>query len=177
MSTEPRRVVVTGLGATTPVGGDVASTWEALLAGRSGVRTLEDDWYADLPVRFAGQRRRRSRARSSSAPRPASSTARSRSRSSPPARPGRDAGCPEVDPLRLGVVIASGIGGVVTLLDEYDILKTRGLDARLAADGPDAHAERPRRLGRPRPRRPGRRPHARLRLRLRRRGDRLRRST
>ncbi len=31
------RVVVTGLGATSPVGGDVGSTWEALLAGKSGV--------------------------------------------------------------------------------------------------------------------------------------------
>ena len=55
MTTEPRRVVVTGLGATTPVGGDVPSTWEGLLAGRSGVRTIEDDRFADLPVRFAGQ--------------------------------------------------------------------------------------------------------------------------
>ncbi|MDX6242483.1 MAG: 3-oxoacyl-[acyl-carrier-protein] synthase, partial [Frankiales bacterium] len=45
-------VVVTGLGATTPVGGDVASTWEGLLAGRSGVTLLEPDW-SELPVRLA----------------------------------------------------------------------------------------------------------------------------
>ena len=50
-------VVVTGFGATTPLGGDVASTWEALLAGRSGVGPLEQDWVArfDLPVRIAAQ--------------------------------------------------------------------------------------------------------------------------
>ena len=35
-----RRVVVTGLGATTPLGGDVGTTWSALLAGTSGVRLL-----------------------------------------------------------------------------------------------------------------------------------------
>ena len=37
-------VVVTGMGATTPLGGDVASTWDGLLNGRSGVRRLEADW-------------------------------------------------------------------------------------------------------------------------------------
>ncbi|MEO8330204.1 MAG: beta-ketoacyl synthase N-terminal-like domain-containing protein, partial [Candidatus Nanopelagicales bacterium] len=46
-------VVVTGLGATTPVGGDVSSTWEGLLAGRSGVRSLTQEWASELPVTFA----------------------------------------------------------------------------------------------------------------------------
>jgi len=49
------RVVVTGLGATTPLGGDAPSTWEALLAGRSGVRAIADEWAADLPVKIAAQ--------------------------------------------------------------------------------------------------------------------------
>ncbi len=44
MSTSTADVVVTGMGATTPLGGDVPSTWEALLAGRSGVSRLTDDW-------------------------------------------------------------------------------------------------------------------------------------
>src|SRR5580765_1907882 len=48
----PTDVVVTGLGATTPLGGDVASTWEAMLAGRSGVVALTADEFADLPVRI-----------------------------------------------------------------------------------------------------------------------------
>src|SRR2546423_7386319 len=48
-----REVVVTGLGATTPLGGDVASTWEAMVAGRSGVVALTQDWAQQLPVRIA----------------------------------------------------------------------------------------------------------------------------
>jgi len=44
---------VTGLGATSPVGGDVASTWASLLAGRSGARRLAEDWAPDLPVQIA----------------------------------------------------------------------------------------------------------------------------
>src|SRR6478609_4555653 len=48
----PTRVVVTGLGTTSPLGGDIASTWEALLAGRSGVRPLEYEWAAELPVKI-----------------------------------------------------------------------------------------------------------------------------
>ena len=49
------RVVVTGLGATTPLGGDVPTTWDGLLAGKSGVRKIEADWAADLPVQIAAQ--------------------------------------------------------------------------------------------------------------------------
>ncbi|MFC6238952.1 beta-ketoacyl-ACP synthase II [Longivirga aurantiaca] len=125
MTTEPRRVVVTGLGATTPVGGDVPSTWEGLLAGRSGVRTLEDDRFADLPVRFAGQV---AVDPSEVMERP---EARKLDRSQQLAliasrEAWKDAGSPEIDPLRLGVAVATGIGGIVSLLDNYDILNTRG---------------------------------------------------
>ena len=49
------RVVVTGLGTSSPVGGDVPSTWDALVAGRSGVRRLEEEWAEQLPVRIAGR--------------------------------------------------------------------------------------------------------------------------
>ena len=48
------RVVVTGLGVTSPVGGDVPSTWDALVNGRSGVRTMDYDWVEQLPVKIAG---------------------------------------------------------------------------------------------------------------------------
>ena len=51
----PTPIVVTGLGATTPLGGDVASTWEGLLAGRSGISRIEQDWAADLSVQIAAQ--------------------------------------------------------------------------------------------------------------------------
>jgi 3-oxoacyl-[acyl-carrier-protein] synthase II len=45
-----KTVVVTGIGATTPLGGDVDSTWEALLAGESGVTPLTQDWAADSKI-------------------------------------------------------------------------------------------------------------------------------
>jgi 3-oxoacyl-[acyl-carrier-protein] synthase II len=50
-----RTVVVTGIGATTPLGGDAASTWEGLVAGKSGVRALEQEWAAEQAVRIAAQ--------------------------------------------------------------------------------------------------------------------------
>jgi 3-oxoacyl-[acyl-carrier-protein] synthase II len=124
MTTRERTVVVTGLGATTPVGGDVASTWEGLLAGRSGVRPLGER-YDELPVRFAGQ----------VAVDPSEVMDRVEARKLDryqqlgliaSREAWADAGSPEVDPLRLGAVIASGIGGIVSLLDNYDILNTRG---------------------------------------------------
>jgi 3-oxoacyl-(acyl-carrier-protein) synthase len=46
-------VVVTGLGATTPLGGDAASTWSAMLAGTSGVRRITEPWVENLPVKIA----------------------------------------------------------------------------------------------------------------------------
>jgi len=120
-----RRVVVTGLGATTPIGGDVTTSWSALLAGTSGVRTLSEDWAQTIPVHFAARvavepseqmerveirRLDRSEQFAVIASREAWT----------------DAGSPDVDKERLGVVIASGIGGVTTLLDQYDILREKG---------------------------------------------------
>ena len=120
-----RRVVVTGLGATTPLGGDVASTWDALLAGKSGARTLTEEWATDASVQFA--------ARVAVEPSEVMERVEMRrlDRSEQFAliasrEAWKDAGAPDVDKERLGVVIASGIGGVITLLDQYDILRTKG---------------------------------------------------
>ena len=55
MEKNNRPVVVTGMGATTPLGGSAASTWDALLAGRSGVRRLPHEWADELPVRIAAE--------------------------------------------------------------------------------------------------------------------------
>lgn len=125
---EQTEVVVTGLGATTPLGGDVPSTWEAALAGRSGVRTLEQDWVAEhqLPVTFAGQLAVPAQ---EVLPRPQIR------RMDPSAQYAMiaareawaDAGTPEVPGERLGTVIASGIGGVWTLLSAWDTLKEKGV--------------------------------------------------
>jgi len=120
-----RRVVVTGLGATTPLGGDVASTWTALIAGKSGVRLLTEDWRELLPVHFAAR----------VAIEPADQMERVEMRRLDRSEQfalvasreaWRDAGAPDIDKERLGVVIASGIGGVITLLDQFDNLKEKG---------------------------------------------------
>ncbi|MET0302646.1 MAG: beta-ketoacyl synthase N-terminal-like domain-containing protein, partial [Microbacteriaceae bacterium] len=52
-----KKIVVTGIGATTPIGGTAPESWDALLAGKSGARTLEHEWVAkyELPVTFAAQ--------------------------------------------------------------------------------------------------------------------------
>ncbi|MFD5747621.1 beta-ketoacyl-ACP synthase II [Streptomyces sp. NPDC127033] len=133
MSQTNRTVVVTGIGATTPLGGDSASTWDGLLAGRSGVRPLEGERFADMPVRIAATA---AVDPGDVLPRP---LARKLDRSAQFAliaarEAWADAGYtdkagddPQVDPDRLGTVIASGIGGVTTLLDQYDVLKERGV--------------------------------------------------
>ncbi|WP_219460703.1 beta-ketoacyl-ACP synthase II [Nonomuraea rhizosphaerae] len=125
MSANRVRVVVTGLGATTPVGGDVTSTWSALLAGQSGVRTLTTDWIDAVPVKFAGTA---AVDPTEVLPRP---EARRLDRSEQLAlvasrEAWQDAGAPEVAPERLGVVVSSGIGGISTTLSAYDTWKERG---------------------------------------------------
>ncbi len=124
MSDRPR-VVVTGLGATTPLGGDVDSTWAALLAGKSGVRAVSEAWTEASTVKFA--------ARVAIEPSEVLDRVemrrldRSEQFALIAAREAwKDAGSPEVDKERLGVVVASGIGGVITILDQYDILREKG---------------------------------------------------
>jgi 3-oxoacyl-[acyl-carrier-protein] synthase II len=122
-----QKIVVTGLGATTPLGGDVHSTWKALLAGESGISTLEQPWVElhQLPVTFAGQAKVKAK-EVLSVPEtkrldPSSQFALIAAREA-----WADAGKPEVDPERLSVEFATGIGGVWTLLDAYDVLKESG---------------------------------------------------
>jgi 3-oxoacyl-[acyl-carrier-protein] synthase II len=122
---DSQRVVVTGLGATTPLGGDVPTTWSAMLAGRSGVRVLTEDWVDTLPVHIAA---RVAVEPSEVLPVPLQRrTDRGSQFALIAAREAwADAGTPEVDPERIGVVVASGIGGVSTLLSAYDTLKEKG---------------------------------------------------
>ncbi|MFF3033412.1 beta-ketoacyl-ACP synthase II [Streptomyces rubiginosohelvolus] len=133
MNSTNRTVVVTGIGATTPLGGDSASTWEGLMAGRSGVKPLEGERFAELPVRIAALA---AVDPGDVLPRP---LARKLDRSAQfaliaareawadagfTAKAGEDE---SIAPERLGSVIASGIGGVITLLDQYDVLKEKGV--------------------------------------------------
>ncbi|WP_211225710.1 beta-ketoacyl-[acyl-carrier-protein] synthase family protein [Nocardioides alkalitolerans] len=125
------RVVVTGLGATSPVGGDVASTWDALIEGRSGVRLLEEEWAESLGARIGAR----------VAVEPSEVLDRVKARRLD--RSGQfavvaaqeawadagfegPAGEVDVDPERLAVAMASGIGGVTTLLSNYDTLLKSG---------------------------------------------------
>ncbi|WP_300606246.1 beta-ketoacyl synthase [Trebonia sp.] len=118
-------VVVTGLGATTPLGGDVASTWSAMLAGTSGVRPLTDEWAESLPVRIAAP------AAEDPVPEVGRVQARRMDRCEQfglvAARQAwTDAGSPAVDPWRLGVAVTSGIGGIGSTLTAYDTLREKG---------------------------------------------------
>jgi 3-oxoacyl-[acyl-carrier-protein] synthase II len=126
------RVLVTGIGAITPLGGDVKSTWAGLLVGQSGVRPLTESWAADLPVRIAAR----------TAIEPSSVLDRVEARRfdratqfmtvalreawadagyGGPAQEGSD-----LEPERLAVSIGTGIGGFNTLLANYDVLRARG---------------------------------------------------
>jgi 3-oxoacyl-[acyl-carrier-protein] synthase II len=124
-------VVVTGLGATTPLGGDVATFWAGLLEGRSGVVALTEDWAADLKVRIAArmavdptevlarvQARRLDRAQQAAviAAREAWADAGFTGRAD-------ESGLP---PERVAVVIGTGIGGVGSLIREHDVILAKG---------------------------------------------------
>jgi 3-oxoacyl-[acyl-carrier-protein] synthase II len=126
-------VVVTGLGATTPLGGDVATFWAGLLEGRSGVVALTDDWAADLSVRIAAPM----------ATDPATALSRVQARRLDRSEQAAivaareawaDAGFTGhsdengLDPARVAVVLGTGIGGVTSLLGQYDLYNDKGPD-------------------------------------------------
>jgi 3-oxoacyl-[acyl-carrier-protein] synthase II len=119
------QVVVTGLGMTTPVGGDVASSWQRVLAGQPGIRVIDEPWVDVQPSKIAGimavdpaevldrvdvRKMDRSQQAALIAAREAWA----------------DAGTPAIDPDRLGAVVASGIGGITSLMNSYDTLLERG---------------------------------------------------
>jgi 3-oxoacyl-[acyl-carrier-protein] synthase II len=123
------RVVVTGLGTTSPVGGDVESTWAALLAGQSGVNRLKHDWAEQLATQIAAE----------VAVEPSEVLERVKARRLDRSaqfamvaalEAWADSGLADeeakVDSERLGVAMASGIGGVHTLLSNYDALNEKG---------------------------------------------------
>jgi len=119
------QVVVTGLGMTTPVGGNVESSWQQVLAGQPGIRVIAEPWVDVQPSKIAGimavdpsdvldrvdvRKMDRSQQAALIAAREAWA----------------DAGSPEIDPDRLGAVVASGIGGITSLMNSYDTLLERG---------------------------------------------------
>lgn len=122
-----KKIVVTGIGATSPIGGTAQETWDALLAGVSGTRTLEHDWVEkyELPVKFAAEAKVR----------PEEVLARNVWKRLDPSsqfaliaamEAFADAGSPELPAERLGVDWATGIGGLWSLLDAWDTLREKG---------------------------------------------------
>jgi 3-oxoacyl-[acyl-carrier-protein] synthase II len=121
-------VVVTGIGATTPIGGTAPDTWQAMVDGKIGVKSLDDPRFTkyDLPVKIVAsleveptdvltrvEARRLDRCQQVAVIAAREAWA--------------DAGSPELDPERVGVVVGTGIGGASTLLDQDDLLETEGL--------------------------------------------------
>jgi 3-oxoacyl-[acyl-carrier-protein] synthase II len=119
-----KKIVVTGLGTSSPLGGNVEDTWKALLACESGVSTLEQEWVSqyNLPVTFAAQAKVH----------PTDVLDRVETRRLDPSsqfaliaarEAWADAGSPDVDPLRISVDYATGIGGIWTLIDAWEALR------------------------------------------------------
>lgn len=119
------RIVITGMGAITPLGPDLPSTWSALLAGESGVTKLDAPWAAAAPVQIAGLVQHDVAADLGHVA--ARRLDRSQQLAVLAAREAwRDAGQPEAPPERRAVVIGSGVGGAQTLLDQHDVLAEQG---------------------------------------------------
>ena len=122
-----KKIVVAGIGTTSPLAGNAPETWAALLAGKSGARALEQEWVEkwDIPITFAAQ---------AAVPAEEILERVETKRLDPSSQfaliAGReawlDAGSPEVDPGRLAVDWSTGIGGVWTLLDAWDTLRDKG---------------------------------------------------
>jgi len=125
-------IVITGLGATTPLGGDLASTWAGMLAGRSGVSAITEEWAAELPARIAAYAavdpstiidrvKARRLDRSTQLALIAAQEAWTDAGFDWEAEEGS-----QVDPHRLSVSVASGIGGLHSLLNNWDAQRDKG---------------------------------------------------
>ena len=122
-----KKIVITGIGASTPLGGTAPESWQALLAGESGIHTLTHDWVGeyDLAVNFAGEAKVRPE---EVLERPVAKRLDPSSQFALIAAKEAfaDAGSPEVPSERLGVDWATGIGGLWSLLDAWDTLREKG---------------------------------------------------
>ncbi len=125
-----KQIVITGMGATTPLGGDLASTWQAMLAGQSGVVEITEEWAADLPVRIAGYVKvdpseKIDRVKARRLDRNAQLALIAAEEAWLDAGLGLGEDNP-IDPETLAVCLGTGIGGLHTLLGQWDVYKDRG---------------------------------------------------
>jgi 3-oxoacyl-[acyl-carrier-protein] synthase II len=123
-----RRVVVTGLGAITPVGNDVEHTWEALKAGQSGIEHITQFDTSDLQTQFAGEvkgfdaQERFGRKEARRMDRVTQFAMDACSQAIADSRLLENG----IDRNRIGVLVGSAVGGINTLLEQYDVFKSRG---------------------------------------------------
>jgi 3-oxoacyl-[acyl-carrier-protein] synthase II len=123
-----RRVAVTGLGAVTPIGNDAKATWEAAVAGRSGIDWIRSFDPTGLPVRVAAEVKDFDATQVAS-PKEVRKLERNVLLALGAAREAMvDAGLNGFDPARVGVVFGTAIGGVNGILEQDQILRERGPD-------------------------------------------------
>ena len=121
-----RRVVVTGLGAVTPLGLDAQSTWDAAVSGRSGVDWIQSFDASDFPVRIASEVKG-FEPEAVVGPKDARRLERNVVLAVAAAREAwADAGVDGIDPARAGIVVGSAIGGVMGVLQQDDVRRERG---------------------------------------------------
>ena len=121
-----RRVAVTGLGAVTPLGNDVASTWRAATAGESGIDWIRSFDPGDAPVRVAAEVKDFDASQVAS-PKEVRKLERNVLLALGAAREAlRDSGLNGFDPARVGIVFGTAIGGVSGILDQEEIRLSRG---------------------------------------------------
>ena len=123
-----RRVVITGLGAVTPLGLDAPSTWDSAVSGRSGVGWIEAFDASDYPVRIAAEVRGFDPG-DLVPPKEARRMDRNVLLAVSAAKEAwDDAGLDGVDPARVGILVGSAIGGIATIVEQQQVFSERGPD-------------------------------------------------
>src|SRR6059058_1505039 len=123
-----RRVVVTGLGAVTPIGADAPSTWRAAVEGRSGIDFIRSFDASEFPVRIAAEVKDFDPA-SAVSPKEARKLDRNVVLAVAAAKEAAgDAALNGFDPSRVGVVFGTAIGGFLGIMEQADVLRERGPD-------------------------------------------------
>jgi 3-oxoacyl-[acyl-carrier-protein] synthase II len=122
------RVAVTGIGVVSPLGLDAASTWNAALAGQSGVDWIESFDTTDLPIRIAGEVKGFDPL-SIATPKEARKLERNVLFALSAAREAlADSGLRQFDSTRVGVIFGSAVGGFSAIVRQAAILRERGPD-------------------------------------------------
>ena len=124
-------IVITGIGAITALGDDAPTTWANMLAGKSGISTIDEEWAADLPVRFAAQ------VKTDLTTKIDRVAARRMDRVTQLAMIALDEAWTDagfsfdddngLDHNRLAAAVGTGVGGLQTLIGQWDVLKEKGV--------------------------------------------------